>query len=157
LRILLDENIPVQLKAIFHGHVVKSVNDKDVGWKNIKNGRLLAEMDGRFDLLITADRNIYTQQNLSGRRICILVLPANRRKDVLALGERIVEVVDGISVTEPEEDPALAPFLALLERDLAARPERLVALTPELAARITAATEGAEVDPDSPIEGEVEL
>ena len=97
LRILLDENISVQLKAAFRGHVVKSVNDSDIGWKNIKNGRLLAEMEGRFDLLITADRNMFAQQNLSGRNICILVLPVNRRNDILALRERIVEVAAGVS------------------------------------------------------------
>ncbi len=61
------------------------------------------------------------------------------------------------AVTEPENDPALAPFLALLERDIAARPEALVPLMPELAARMTAATEGVAVDPDAPIEGEVAL
>jgi predicted nuclease of predicted toxin-antitoxin system len=97
LRILLDENIPVQLKAAFRGHLVKSVNDSDLGWKNIKNGRLLAEMEGRFDLLVTADRNMFAQQNLSGRNICILVLPVNRRNDVLTLSERIVEVAAGMS------------------------------------------------------------
>jgi len=97
LRILLDENIPVQLKAVFPGHLVKSVNDRDVGWKNIKNGRLLAEMESRFDLSITADRNMFAQQNLSGRNICILVLPVNRRNDVLALSERIIEVAAGMS------------------------------------------------------------
>ncbi len=100
MRILLDENIPVQLKAAFRGHVVRSVNDGDVGWKNIKNGRLLAEMEGRFDLLITADRNMFVQQNLSGRNICILVLPVNRRNDVLALSERIIEVAAGMSAGE---------------------------------------------------------
>jgi predicted nuclease of predicted toxin-antitoxin system len=97
LRILLDENIPVQLKAVFRDHVVRSVNDSDVGWKNIQNGRLLAEMEGRFDLLITADRNMFAQQNLSDRNICILVLPVNRRNDVLALSERIIEVAAGMS------------------------------------------------------------
>ncbi len=97
LRILLDENIPVQLKAAFRDHVVRSVNDTDIGWKNIKNGRLLAEMEGRFDLLITADRNMFAQQNLSGRNICILVLPVNRRNEVLALSERIIEVAAGMS------------------------------------------------------------
>jgi antitoxin PrlF len=61
------------------------------------------------------------------------------------------------AVAEPEADPALAPFLALLERDIAARPEALVPLTPELAARIAAATEGVEVDPNEPIEGDVAL
>jgi predicted nuclease of predicted toxin-antitoxin system len=100
LRILLDENIPVQLKAVFPGHLVKSVNDSDVGWKNIKNGRLLAEMEGRFDLLVTADKNMFAQQNLSGRNICILVLPVHRRNDVLALSERIVEVAAGMSAGE---------------------------------------------------------
>ncbi len=92
MRILPDENLPVQLKAVFPGHLVKSVNDSDVGWKNIKNGRLLAEMEGRLDLLVTADSNMFAQQNLSGRKICILVLPVNRRNDVLALSERIVVV-----------------------------------------------------------------
>jgi predicted nuclease of predicted toxin-antitoxin system len=73
LRLLLDENIPVQLKAVFSGHLVKSVNDSDLGWKNIKNGRLLLEMEGSFDLLVTADRNMFAQQNPTGRNICILV------------------------------------------------------------------------------------
>jgi predicted nuclease of predicted toxin-antitoxin system len=96
VKILLDENIPVQLKSVFTGHEVSSVNDREVGWKNITNGRLLAEMEGRFDLLITADRNMFAQQNLTGRSICILVVPTNRRHDVIALGDRIVAVVGGI-------------------------------------------------------------
>ena len=100
MRILLDENIPVQLRDIFHRHTVASVNDSAVGWKNIANGRLLLEMEDKFDLLITADRNIYAQQNLSGRNICILVLPTNRRKDVLALASQIIEIVDGMSADE---------------------------------------------------------
>jgi len=80
----------------------------------------------------------------------------------VSYGGRITFRVDDGTVSvhaaaEPVEDPALAPFLALLERDIAARPEVLIPLTPELAARMTAATEGVEVDPDAPIEGEVAL
>jgi antitoxin PrlF len=62
-----------------------------------------------------------------------------------------------VHVAEPLEDPALTPFLALLECDIAGRPDALVSLTPDLAARMAAATEGAAVDPDAPIEGEVAL
>jgi hypothetical protein len=62
VKILLDENIPVQLRNALDRYDVASVNDKAVGWKNISNGRLLTEMEGRFDLLITSDRNIYAQQ-----------------------------------------------------------------------------------------------
>jgi antitoxin PrlF len=81
-------------------------------------------------------------------------------------GSRIAFRVEngGVSVhavvepgAEPGADPALAPFLALLERDIAAQPNMLVPLTPELVARMTAATEGVTVDPDATIEGEVTL
>ena len=80
----------------------------------------------------------------------------------VSYGGRIIFRVEHGTVSvhaaaEPEEGPALGPFLALLERDIAARPEALVPLTPELMARMTAATEGVEADPDAPIEGEVAL
>lgn len=97
MRVLLDENIPVQLRSLLSGHDVSSVNDKVVGWKHISNGRLLAEMEGRFDLLITSDRNIYAQQNLTKRSIAILVLPTNRRKDVLYLAPQIAAAIGAIS------------------------------------------------------------
>jgi antitoxin PrlF len=56
-----------------------------------------------------------------------------------------------------DADPALGPFLDLLARDIAARPETLVPLTGELFDRIDAITEGLVVDPDQPIEGDVDL
>lgn len=61
------------------------------------------------------------------------------------------------SVAESEKDPVLAAFLVLLERDFVARPEALVSLTPEMAARMMAATEGVEVDRAAPIKGGVTL
>lgn len=60
-------------------------------------------------------------------------------------------------VAEPETDPALAPFLALLERHIAGDPEVLVPLAPDLAERMALATQGVKADPDAPIEGDVEL
>lgn len=80
-------------------------------------------------------------------------------------GGRIVFRVEGHTVTvhalprDDAVDPALAPFLALLEADIAGRPANAVApLTPALAARLDALTgELEEVDPDAAIEGEVAL
>ena len=80
-------------------------------------------------------------------------------------GGRIAFRVEGHSVTihaVPEDetaDPALAPFLTLLEADMAGRPAGAVLpLTAVLAARLETVTgELGEVDPDSPIEGEVAL
>jgi antitoxin PrlF len=56
-----------------------------------------------------------------------------------------------------EEDPALTPFLALLERDLAEHPERLRGMPQGLHERLLAVTEGVEVGMDEPIEGEVAI
>lgn len=80
-------------------------------------------------------------------------------------GGRISFRVTGRSVTVhamPEDevsDPALAPFLALLEGDMAGRPAGAVLpLTPAMATRLEAlAGKLGEVDPDAPIEGEVAL
>ena len=41
----------------------------------MRNGELLAAAERRFDALVTTDRNLRYQQNLSGRKIAILVLP----------------------------------------------------------------------------------
>jgi predicted nuclease of predicted toxin-antitoxin system len=100
VRILLDENIPIQLKPLLPGNVVKSVNDKDIGWKTVKNGKLLSQMEGSYDLLITADKNMYAQQNLSDSTLSILVLPTNRRSVVLDLAVRILEIVAALSPRE---------------------------------------------------------
>lgn len=45
------------------------------GWSDVKNSELLDEAeDFHYDLLITTDQNLYHQQNLSERRIAVLVL-----------------------------------------------------------------------------------
>ena len=58
-----------------------------------------------------------------------------------------------------DADPALAPFLALLEADMASRPAEAVRPLPEaLAGRLeTLGVMLGDVDPDAPIEGEVSL
>jgi uncharacterized protein (DUF433 family) len=57
------------------GHTV--IKAKDRGWDRLANGDLdlLAEAErGGCDLLVTADENMSYQQNLSGRRIALVVL-----------------------------------------------------------------------------------
>ena len=73
--------------------------------------------------------------------------------------ERGRVTVHALPEGEGTADPALAPFLALLEADLAARPAKAVQpLTEALAGRLAAlAAEVGPVDLDEPIEGEVSL
>ncbi|WP_333709308.1 type II toxin-antitoxin system PrlF family antitoxin [Tepidimonas ignava] len=55
-----------------------------------------------------------------------------------------------------EDDPALAPFLAFLARDLAEHPERLQAVDAGLAQRIQALVGDVEVDLDAPLSADDE-
>ena len=50
-----------------------------------------------------------------------------------------------------EDDPALAPFLALLQHDIAAHPERLQPITADLAGRLQELVGGIEVNLAAPL------
>ena len=53
-------------------------------------------------------------------------------------------------------DPALAPFLDFLARDIATHPERLQAIDPAFIQRMQALVEGIDVDLDTPLSDEDE-
>ena len=56
MRVLLDENLPVDLAAELVSHEVTTVSG--LGWQGIKNGELLKRAQGTFDVLVTMDRNL---------------------------------------------------------------------------------------------------
>jgi hypothetical protein len=78
MRILFDHGTPAGLARALPGHIVTTAQAR--GWDRLSNGDLLneAEADG-FDLLITTDRRIRYQQNLSGRRIALIVLAGSTK------------------------------------------------------------------------------
>jgi hypothetical protein len=52
---------------------------RDRGWDRLSNGDLLEEAErAGFDVLVTADKNMRYQQNLSRRRIALFVLSTPR-------------------------------------------------------------------------------
>ncbi len=76
MKLLLDENLPKRLKADFPEHNVYTVSD--LGWNGKTNGELLKLMiDQQFEALITFDKNLQYQQNLSKYPIPVIVLNAS--------------------------------------------------------------------------------
>lgn len=91
-KIILDENIPRKLKSRLLGHWVVTVPEK--GWGGVKNGRLMALIDGVFDVFVTADKNLRYQQNLTRRKISIIELPFNDSSKLLPLTSEILLAIE---------------------------------------------------------------
>jgi hypothetical protein len=94
MRILFDHGTPSGIAGAFTPHQVTEARDR--GWETLSNGDLLraAEDDG-FDLLLTTDKRIRYQQNLTSRKIAIVVLGNSTWRIVRLHLERIAAVVDG--------------------------------------------------------------
>ena len=86
LRILLDEQLPRQLAPYLVGHDVRTVQQES--WTGLKNGELLTQAeDAGFSVFLTGDQNLEFQQNISKRRLGVVVLCAasNALEDLLPL------------------------------------------------------------------------
>ena len=96
MKIILDESTPQKLRLLISDrHFVVTTSFQ--GWSGLKNGALLSAAEGAgFDLFITADQEICYQQNLSGRRIALLVLSTNNWGIVQ---ERLSEIGTAIEQT----------------------------------------------------------
>ena len=64
------------------------------GWSRVANGAIRQHVDGVFDGLVLADKNLRYQQNLKARRIALAELPTNRWPVLKALLTQIVRVVE---------------------------------------------------------------
>ena len=98
MRILLDESLPRDLAPLLAGHEVTTV--RAAGWSSINNGKLLALAATRFDLFLTADRNLEFQQNVRTLPISVLVLRA-RNNRIQALAPLVPEVLKALKHIPP--------------------------------------------------------
>jgi predicted nuclease of predicted toxin-antitoxin system len=76
MKLLLDECLPRRAKLLFAeaGHECETV--RDAGFSGKENGELIALAEKKFEVLVTIDKNIRHQQNLTGRNIAILIIRA---------------------------------------------------------------------------------
>ena len=74
MNVLFDNNVPAPLRHRLRGHPVSTA--RELNWHELRNGDLLtaAESSG-FQLMVTGDKNLSYQQNLTRRTIAIVVLP----------------------------------------------------------------------------------
>jgi hypothetical protein len=101
VRVLLDEQLPVDLAAALQGHSVDTVVRR--GWTGITNGELLRRMGTEYDVVITMDRGLEFQQNLATVSVGLLLVraPSNRMVHLLPLVPAILEAIPALERGQP--------------------------------------------------------
>ena len=65
MKVILDECCPRPIRQFLREFEVASV--EQAGFKGLSNGDLLLAAENKFEVLITADKNLRYQQNLTDR------------------------------------------------------------------------------------------
>lgn len=95
---LLDECVDRRLAADIEDHEVTTA--PDAGWAGLTNGELLGRAQQQFDAVVTVDRNLPFQQDLSRFAIAVIVLrsPSSRLADLRGL---IPQLLAALPVAKP--------------------------------------------------------
>ncbi len=101
MKLLLDENLPHQLRQEITGHDCYTV--AFMGWAGIENGKLLAKAKSAgFDALLTKDANLQYEQNLVNLPISVVVLlaPSNDIEDLRPLLPALTEALNNLPIMQ---------------------------------------------------------
>src|SRR3990172_1218847 len=79
MKILLDENLPHDLRYLLSGHEVFTV--AYMGWSGTENDELLKiAADSGFDVMLTKDSGVEYEQPLAALPIAVVVMQAKTNK-----------------------------------------------------------------------------
>ena len=114
MRVLFDNGVPRPVTRALGRHVVEEARSR--GWDGLANGDLLqaAEAAG-FEVMVTTDRNIRYQQNLTHRRVALVVLTSPAWPFIKARISSIVAAVD--SATPGSYVEVEIPVLRVKDRE----------------------------------------
>jgi hypothetical protein len=93
MKILFDNGTPNTMARSLIGHEVTFA--RQIGWAELENGELIQRAeDAGYELLLSTDKNIRYQQNLSGRKISLIVLGNSQWPIVRLHLDRIIAAVN---------------------------------------------------------------
>ena len=102
MKVLFDHCTPAPLRRHLIGHSIDTAYE--LGWETLRNGALLhlAEQHG-YEMLVTTDQSIRHQQNLSDRKIGLLLLLSNSWPRIRLHIESIQNELNGMRPGEFKE------------------------------------------------------
>jgi hypothetical protein len=73
MKILFDNGAPKPIARSLTGHEVTFA--RRIGWHELQNGELLKKAEeAGYEVLLSTDKNIRYQQNLTGRKLALVIL-----------------------------------------------------------------------------------
>ena len=93
MRILFDNGAPKPIARSSTGHEITYA--RPIGWHELKNGDLIQKAEAAgYEVLLSTDKNIRYQQNLSGRKISLVILGNSQWPLVRLYPDRIAAAVN---------------------------------------------------------------
>jgi hypothetical protein len=83
VRVLFDHCVPAPFRRALVGHDV--ITAGEMGWEQLENGLLLREASDSFDAVVTVDKKLKHEQNLSQLPIAVVLIlaPSNTLEHLL--------------------------------------------------------------------------
>jgi glutamate racemase len=95
VRVLFDQGTPAPLRQHLSGHDISTAYE--LGWGSLKNGDLLQQAEAQsFQVLVTTDQNLRYQQNLSSRKIAVVVLSTTSWPRIQKVLQRVVDAINNV-------------------------------------------------------------
>ncbi|MDQ2924222.1 MAG: hypothetical protein M3R43_01480 [Acidobacteriota bacterium] len=97
MKVLLDHNLPKPLRNRLNPHAVFTA--RQMGWDEVANGDLIRVAETRgFEVLVTADKGIFYQQNNLKRNIGVVYLSNEKMRFIEPM---LAEVLAAIGASKP--------------------------------------------------------
>lgn len=101
MKLLLDENLPHEIRLYLPGHTVHTV--AYMGWAGLRNGELLSRAaQDAFEALITLDLGIAYQRNPLALPMSVLIVRALSNR-IDALVPWVPKVLDALTRIQPKQ------------------------------------------------------
>jgi hypothetical protein len=99
MKVLLDENLPHELRLQLAGHECFTV--AYMGWKGVSNGKLLRQAaEAGFEVMLTSDAGIEYQHNASEFSLSIIIL-VSRTNTMQDLAKLVPAVLAAMVTLQP--------------------------------------------------------
>ncbi len=91
-RVLADHNVPSPLLRLLKAFEVKRA--AEYGWSKLKNGKLLTAVEkAGFDVLLTGDKSLPDENEISGRKVGLVAMSDNHWPIVCCYVPAIIEAL----------------------------------------------------------------